>query len=120
VAAKSVDETFSGVNVPRYSSYLLGGRAIVDITERFDVGVLTSVLFSSEGRSRQGAIGLEVGAVVRENLRVSLGYNVTGFRDRDLTGSEYTAQGFFLRLRYKFDEELLKAAEPLFAKRDAN
>ncbi|MDQ3215063.1 MAG: hypothetical protein M3P99_03150 [Pseudomonadota bacterium] len=119
-AAKSVDETFSGVNVPRYSAYLLGGRAIVDITERFDVGVLTSVLFSSEGRSRQGAIGLEVGAVVRENLRVSLGYNVTGFRDRDLTGSEYTAQGFFLRLRYKFDEELLKAAEPLFAKRDAN
>ncbi len=113
VAAKSVDEAFSGVAVPRYSAYLLGGRAVYDVTERFDVGVLASMLFASEGRSRQGAFGVEVGAVVAANLRISLGYNVTGFRDRDLTGSEYTAQGVFLRLRYKFDEDLLRAAEPL-------
>jgi hypothetical protein len=112
-AAKSVDEVFTGVDVPRYSAYLLGGRAIYDVTERFDIGALASMLFSSEGSSRQSAFGVEVGAVLQTNLRVSLGFNVTGFRDRDLAGSEYTAQGFFLRLRYKFDEDLLRAAEPL-------
>lgn len=117
-AAKSVDEAFSGVDVPSYSAYLLGGRAIYDVTERFDVGLLASMLFSSEGKSRQGAFGLELGAVVQTNLRVSLGFNFTGFRDRDLAGSEYTAQGIFLRLRYKFDEDLLRAAEPLFKRPD--
>jgi len=110
---KSVDKAFSGVNVSRYSAYLLGGRGLYDINERFDVGVPTSMLFSSEGRSRQGALGVEVGTVLQTNLRASLGFNVTCFRDRDLAGSEYTAQGFFLRLRYKFDEDLLRAAEPL-------
>ena len=119
-ASKSVAEAFSGVDVPRYSAYLLGGRAIYDVTERFDVGVLASMLFSSEGSSRQGAFGVEVGAVLQTNLRVSLGFNVTGFRDRDLAGSEYTAQGFFLRLRYKFDEDLLRAAEPLLKRADEN
>jgi hypothetical protein len=120
IAAKSVDEAFSGVNVPRYSAYLLGGRGLYDVTERFDIGVLASMLFSSEGRGRQGALGVEVGTVLQTNLRASLGFNVTGFRDRDLAGSEYTAQGFFLRLRYKFDEDLLRAAEPLLKQTENN
>jgi hypothetical protein len=42
---------------------------------------------------------------------------------QDLTGSAYTAQGFYLRMRYKFDEELLRQADTLFSSsrpRDSN
>ena len=34
------------------------------------------------------------------------GFNWSGFHDRDLSGSDYTAQGFYVRLRFKFDENL--------------
>ena len=44
---------------------------------------------------------------MQDNLWVSLGFNFTGFEDKDLTTSEYTNRGLYLRLRYKFDEELL-------------
>jgi hypothetical protein len=36
-----------------------------------------------------------------------VGFNSTGFSaDRDLAGYEYTQQGAYLRLRFKFDQNL--------------
>ena len=52
---------------------------------------------------------MEVGRLLRQNLWLSVGYNATGFRgDDDLTGYEYTKQGAFIRLRFKFDEDLFR------------
>ncbi len=112
LAAKSAAETFDGVAAPRYTAYLASGRAIYDVNERFDVGVLLAGLYSPQGRAFQSAYGAEVGAIVQANLRVAVGYNVTGFSDRDMTASEYTAQGVYLRLRFKFDEDLFKGGDP--------
>lgn len=39
-----------------------------------------------------------------ENAWVSLGHNVMGFHDRDLSAANYTAQGFYIQLRIKFDQ----------------
>jgi hypothetical protein len=61
---------------------------------------------SSLTRSRQSALGLEVGYLVKENLWLSAGYNWRGFSDADLTASEYTNSGVYMRLRLKFDEDL--------------
>ncbi|MEG1970651.1 MAG: hypothetical protein RR101_11070 [Burkholderiaceae bacterium] len=113
VAAKTVKESFDGVAVPRYSAWYLGGRTIYDITERWDVGVLAAYLGSAEGRSRQTAYGAEVAYQVQTNLRVALGSNLTGFSDRDLSGSDYTARGVYIRLRFKFDEDLFRGADPV-------
>jgi hypothetical protein len=55
------------------------------------------------------ALGAEVGLLVRENTWLSLGYNVTGFSDRDFNdvlSTDSTTRGFFIRLRLKFDEDL--------------
>ena len=43
-----------------------------------------------------------------KNLRFGVGYNVTGFNDRDLSAENYTQQGAYLALRLKFDESLFK------------
>jgi hypothetical protein len=112
LAAKSVQETFAGAEVPRYTAYLLGGRVVYDVTERWDVGLLGALLYSPQGRARQYAYGLEVGYLVQTNLWLSVGYNINGFSDRDLTGSDYTQRGLFIRLRFKFDENLFKGSEP--------
>jgi hypothetical protein len=94
----SVDDDFNAV--------LVSGRVVYDITENWDIGVLASSFRGQDG-ANQYAFGVEVGRLLRQNLWLSVGYNATGFRgDTDLTGYEYTQQGAFIRLRFKFDEDL--------------
>ncbi len=52
--------------------------------------------------------GLSVGHKVAKNAWVSLGYNLTGFYDDDFSRSDFTAQGPFIRFRFKFDQNSLK------------
>ena len=70
------------------------------------------MLYSPQGRTVSYASGVETGYLVMENLWLSAGYNWRGFRDRDLTGSDYTAKGLYLRLRWKFDEDLFERKNP--------
>jgi hypothetical protein len=89
-----------------YSAFLLSGRLTYDITERWDVSGLSAIMYSPKGHSRQYAQGLEVGCQLQNNMWLSAGYNWRGFNDRDLIGADYTNQGFYVRLRLKFDEDL--------------
>ncbi|HBS64201.1 MAG TPA: hypothetical protein DEB32_16145, partial [Stenotrophomonas sp.] len=92
----------------RFRAVLLSGRVVYDITENWDIGVLAST-FRGQAGANQYAYGMEVGRLLRQNLWLSAGYNWTGFDgDRDLNGYEYTQQGVFLRLRFKFDEDLFR------------
>jgi hypothetical protein len=45
---------------------------------------------------------------VLENLWLTLGYNVAGFHDADFTAARYTAQGPYLRISIKADQQTLK------------
>ena len=106
-AAKSVTENLTGLQ-DTYGAWLGSGRVIYDFTENWDLGMMASLLLSPG--SRQYAHGLELGYLVDKNVWVSAGYNEAGFSDRDLTGSDYTRQGWYLRLRMKFDETSLQSA----------
>jgi opacity protein-like surface antigen len=108
LAFKSVNETFpksEGGASDRYQATLLSGRAIYDVTENIDIGVLFSRMHSNKKASVQYATGLELGYLLRQNLWLSAGYNFSGFQDRDLT-NDYTAKGVYFRLRFKFDQSL--------------
>lgn len=96
------------VGEQKYSAWLAGGRVVVDIAPKWDVGVLASVLYSPQGSSRQYAYGAEVGYRLAKNLYLSVGHNLSGFSDKDLTGGEYTEHGTFVRLRFKFDGKLFR------------
>jgi uncharacterized repeat protein (TIGR01451 family) len=89
-----------------YHAHLLGGRASYDLTRRWDIGVNANTLVSGDGRQQQYAFGPEIGFLIRNNLRIGVGYNVVGFRDADLAADGYTNPGVFLNLRLKFDETL--------------
>ncbi len=92
----------------RFRAMLFSGRVVYDITENWDIGVLGST-FRGQSGANQYAYGMEVGRLLRQNLWLSAGYNWSGFAgDRDLNGYEYTQQGVFLRLRFKFDEDLFR------------
>jgi hypothetical protein len=54
------------------------------------------------------AVGVEVGYRLMPNLWLSAGHNFTGFDDAALAGNDYLNSGSFLRVRFKFDEDLLQ------------
>jgi uncharacterized repeat protein (TIGR01451 family) len=106
-AAKWESDRSNGL-ATRYRAQVVGARATWDFAPRWDVGFVTSALMGGDVSSRQYGIGLEVGYLVATNLWVSAGYNLSGYRDADLSGADYTARGPYVRMRYKFDETTLE------------
>jgi hypothetical protein len=89
-----------------FLTHLVSGRIGHDVSKRIDLGLLGSTMWSPADGGRQSALGAEVGYLVHDNMWVSVGYNFTGFSDRDLTSSNETSRGVFVRFRLKFDENL--------------
>ncbi len=87
---------------------LTGVEFRYDLTDRWDAGVHTSVLHSFGTESTSYSTGASVGYNPYKNMWVSVGYNVTGFEDSDFTGADYTAQGPYLKLRFKVDQESMR------------
>jgi hypothetical protein len=109
-AYKQVNELLAGTVNDSYNATLIGGRITYDITNRWSLGGITTLLVG-KGGGRQYAYGLEVGYTVMDNLIVGLGYNWRGFNGGDLAGSDYTNRGWVLNVRYKFDEDLFKGSD---------
>jgi hypothetical protein len=111
VAGKWQRDQFENGVQSRFKATLLSGRVVWDVTENWDVSVLAATQFGQSG-ARQYAYGAEVGYLLQQNLWLSAGFNATGFAgDADLAGYEYTRRGAYLRLRFKFDENVFKGAD---------
>ena len=104
-AAKWVNEKSNGL-ATKNNAQLIAGRAGWDIAPRWDISLNASTMFGKGAQSKYYGLGLELGFMMMENLWLSTGYNVFGYRDDDLTSGEYTNKGAFIRMRYKFDEDL--------------
>jgi large repetitive protein len=107
-AAKLREDSFPEGVDDTFHAHLLAGRLLYDVTEKWDVGLQASVLRDAKTNGKQYGLGVETGYVVIQNLWASVGFNFTGFSDPDLVESDYTRRGVYFRLRYKFDEALLK------------
>jgi hypothetical protein len=88
------------------TTQLAAGRATWDLTRKWDIGVVTSAICSLNCSSRQYGMGFETGYRLIGNMWLSTGYNLAGFHDADLTGEDITRRGAFLRMRFKFDENI--------------
>ena len=97
-----------------YQAWLAGGRLLYDLSERWDVGVQAYTLRGDTGSAEQYALGVEVGRLMVENLWLSLGYDFSGFTAKDMSGSDYTQQGVYLRIRWKFTQDLFKGSDREF------
>ena len=105
-AAKWQEDQFEGGVQDRFNAVLVSGRVNYDITENWDLSVLLAQQTGQYG-ARQFAQGAEVGYLVQQNLWISAGYNFAGFSaDSDLAGNDYTREGIYIRLRFKFDQDL--------------
>ena len=59
------------------------------------------------GDGRQSGLGVELGYLLSDAVLLSIGYNLFGFHDSDLSTDEFTQRGVYLRMRMKLDEEWL-------------
>lgn len=101
-------------NLDRYndqdlsSTALLGGvEARFGIGERIAVGGTATVRTTLSDHVTQFAVGPAVSLAPARDAELMLGYNVTGFRDRDFLATRQTAQGVFATLKVKFDTSTL-------------
>lgn len=88
------------------ATQLVSGRAIYDLNERWDASLQTGLMWSNVSDGQRYLVGAEIGYLLAANLWVSGGYNFIGYRDDDLVDSNTTAKGVYMRLRFKFDEDL--------------
>jgi hypothetical protein len=87
---------------------LYGVEYRFDINEKWDIGVKGSILDSGSANVREYSYGLSVGYSLFENTWVSLGYNFAGFSDDDFIAARYTADGPYVKLRMKFDQDVAR------------
>ncbi|MBT9476121.1 SdrD B-like domain-containing protein [Polaromonas sp.] len=111
-AAKWVTDRSNGL-VSKSLTQLAGARSTWDMTERWDVG-LQGYRMWGDGAA-ESAVGIEVGYLAWKNLWLSLGYNIKGFNAAELAGEAYTQRGLYLRMRFKFDENLFEAGTRVHA-----
>ena len=107
--AKYVLET---IDARYYSGYtdLIGIEGRYDLTGKWDVGFRGNALHSWSSGQINFSAGPSLGYNVIKNAWISLGYNFTGFTDKDFSTADYTAQGPFIRFRFKFDQNSVKEA----------
>lgn len=84
-------------------THLVGAETRFDVTERIDLGLRGSVLTSKQAGTAY-SWGPSIGVSPVDNVWLSAGYNVEGFKDRDFEAAEYARKGAYLQLRVKFDQ----------------
>jgi uncharacterized repeat protein (TIGR01451 family) len=97
-------ETIGGENYRSYTD--LGGlETRFFFKRRWDASLRGSVKHSWNSGVAELGSGITCGYKLLEDVWLSLGYNFSGYRDRDLAAGEYTAHGPFMRFRIRFNQE---------------
>jgi hypothetical protein len=100
----------STIDGARYSGWssLFGVDTRRDLTKVLDIGGHGTWLHSQAGGTTETAAGFDVGISAARNVWISVGYNFVGFDDEHFDASRYTAQGPYVKFRFKIDQELFK------------
>ncbi len=106
---KYVSDNFSGDTYSGFTD-LFALETRYNLTDRWDLGLHGSILHSWNSQQFEFSSGASIGYQVMTNFWVSLGYNFSGFRDDDFSVANYTAQGAFLKFRFKFDQHSVREA----------
>ncbi|MBP6671576.1 MAG: hypothetical protein KA247_00425 [Bacteroidetes bacterium] len=85
--------------------YLL--RAEYDITEKLNAGAEYRLLHQLEAGDKLSGYSADLGYVVYRNVRLTAGYNFKGYKEQDLVDYTLWSRGPFIKLSFKFSEELL-------------
>lgn len=95
---------YQGLNL-RGTTVIGGLDARLGLNEHFDLGAVATVRRSLDDRTTSFAFGPQIGISPARDVLLTLGYNITGFRDRDFSAARSTDKGLFASLRMKLDTD---------------
>jgi uncharacterized repeat protein (TIGR01451 family) len=81
-----------------------------DIGKRFDIGVQGSVQHAWTEKVVSFSGGPSAGVSPGNNMWLSVGYNIAGYRDVDYQDDRYTRKGPYVTFRLKFDQRSIAQA----------
>lgn len=102
-----VSDRFGTADVEGWSN-LFGADARFDLSETIDIGASASVRQGNGGRAWTWSVGPNIGISPIENTWISVGYNITGFEDRDFEAARYTRDGPYVTFRLRFDQQTFR------------
>ncbi|MFN4112313.1 MAG: hypothetical protein ACK4GD_00050 [Sphingomonadaceae bacterium] len=104
VGARYNFDKFEGFDLG--STTVLGGLdARIGIGNRIEIGGTATVRANLDEGTTSFAIGPQIGFSPAANTLLTIGYNVTGFRDPDFSAARHTDKGLFAAVRMKFDAD---------------
>jgi len=105
---------FDRIDDKDYDGYtdLLGFEARRSLGKKWDIGAQASGMHSWNADTLQYSMGVSVGYLAFENAWLALGYNVIGFNDNEFGAAGYRAEGFYIALRFKFDQDTFGLNRP--------
>ncbi len=106
-AFKYVRSMFDSLEISGYTD-LTGLDFRRGFKNKWDWGAHASVYHAYRSSVFDYGFGLDLGYNVRENMWLTLGYNIAGFHDNDFAQARYTAQGPYLQISIKADQALLR------------
>lgn len=102
VGARYNFDSYEGFDLAGWS--VLGGLdARIAVGERFEIGGAATMRSNLSDGTMSFSAGPQVGFTPANNMLLTVGYNVSGFRDDDFSAARYTDKGVFAALKVKFD-----------------
>ena len=99
-------------NFDHFQGFELGGftalgglDARLGLGERFELGAVATVRTNLSDRTTAFAVGPQIGFSPTRDALVTVGYNITGFRDRDFAAARSTDKGLYAAIKLKFDAD---------------
>ncbi len=106
LAAKRV-ENYSNRISETTNSYLVLSQYVFHFARLWDVNIWGRFLGQGAVGTQQFGAGAEVGRLFWHQIRISAGYAVNGFEERDLSENDAWARGFGLRVQYILSDWIL-------------
>jgi len=99
-------------NFDRYAGFDLAGTTLMGgldlrfgLGRKVEIGGRATVRANVDDGTTSFALGPEIGFSPARDLLVTLGYNLSGFRDRDFSAARQTDKGAYAAIRLKFDRD---------------
>lgn len=104
--ARYVDTRFGSADVAGWSN-VVSIDSRFDLSDIVDVGMAASTRLGTGAATVEYAIGPSIGLRPAKNTGIVIGYNLSGFEDRDFAAARATRRGIYASLRLKLDNSLL-------------
>lgn len=83
---------------------LIGGLdARIGIGKSVEIGASATARHDLSAGTTRFALGPQIGLSLVKDTMLTIGYNITGYRDPDFTAARQTSKGAFVAMRMKFD-----------------